>query len=154
MLIRWATSADKAQWVLLAADVAEIFGAPDMPENESFGSYADSKIAKYEALVAVDRMSGKAHGVIGFSRANNRISWFGVFEDRRGKGIGSKLLQTALRQLDTTQEISVVTFCGDYAPGIPARVVYEKFGFAETALTEYDGQRRSVMTRPPSGEKL
>jgi diadenosine tetraphosphate (Ap4A) HIT family hydrolase/GNAT superfamily N-acetyltransferase len=153
MLIRWAAIADKAQWISLATDVAEIFGAPDMPKSESFGSYADSKIANYEALMAVDRMSGKALGVIGFSRANNRISWFGVFENRRGKGIGSKLLQTALRQLDTTREISVVTFRSDHAPGVPARAVYEKFGFAETSLTEHDGQPRSVMTRPPSDEK-
>jgi len=47
-------------------------------------------------------MNGKNMGFIGFSRTNNRISWFAMSEKYRGKGVGSRLLKTALRQLDNT----------------------------------------------------
>ena len=153
MLIRWATINDKKDWQTVAAAVAEIFGAPDMPESASFLEYMDSKIDKYEALVAVDRMSSECLGFIGFSRTNNRISWFGVLENERGRGIGSRLLKTALRQLDTTNEITVTTFREDYQPGLPARVVYSKFGFSDKEQIEHDGQPRSLMSRPSSDEK-
>jgi len=153
MLIRWATINDKTDWQTVAADVAEIFGAPDMPVSASFIEYMDSKISKYEALTAVDRMSGKCLGFIGFSRTNNRISWFGVLENERGRGIGSRLLKTALRQLEPTREITVTTFREDYQPGFSARTLYGKFGFVDKEQIEHDGQPRSLMSRPPSDEK-
>ena len=152
MLIRWATINDRADWQAVAVTVAEIFGAPDMPESNSFCEYMDSKISKYEALTAVDRISGKCLGFIGFSRTNNRISWFGVLENKRSRGIGSRLLKTALRQLDTTKEITVTTFCKNYQPGLPARMVYERFGFVDKEQIEHEGQPRSLMSRPSSDE--
>ena len=144
---------DRIDWKAVAANVAEIFGAPNMPESESFAEYMDNKIGNYEVLTAVDQMSNKCLGFIGFSRNNNRISWFGVLENERGRGIGSRLLKTALSQLDTTKEITVTTFCENYLPGLPARAVYSKFGFVDKEKTEHDGQPRSLMSRPPSIEK-
>lgn len=92
-------------------------------------------------------------GFIGFSRTNNRISWFAVFEKYRNKGVGGRLLKTCLRQLDTTRENSVVTFRDDYLPGAPARAVYARSGFADRELTTNDGLPRSLMVRPASDEK-
>jgi diadenosine tetraphosphate (Ap4A) HIT family hydrolase/ribosomal protein S18 acetylase RimI-like enzyme len=153
MLIRWATSADKPDWTVRANDVAEMFGAPDMPQSSLFREYMASKIDKYEALVAIDRMSGKCMGFIGFSRTKNRISWLGVSEQKRGRGIDSRLLKTALRHLDTNSEITVTTFRDDYAPGFPAKAVYRKFGFTDKEYIEHDGQPRVIMSRPPTAEK-
>ena len=153
MLIRWAQAEDKAAWTDLAQGVAEIFGAPDMPTSQSFNDYMTNKIARYEALLAADRMSNSCLGIIGFSRINNRVSWLGVFERHRGKGIGSRLLQTALRQLDTARDITVTTFRDDYPPGLPARALYKKFGFNDVELTIHDGQPRALMVRPSSNEK-
>ena len=65
----------------------------------------------------------------------------------------SRLLMTALRQLDGGKEITVVTFRDDYAPGAPARATYQKFGFVDRQLTTHDGLPRSEMARPASGEK-
>ena len=154
MLIRWATEKDLPAWYALATDISNIFQYPgDMGTDPEFIEYAQRKVGKYEALTAVDYMSGKNMGFIGFSRTNNRIGWFAVSEKYRKKGMGRRLLKTALRQLDTTREISVVTFREDYPPGAQARVIYTKFGFADRELITHNGLTRSLMVRPASDEK-
>ena len=107
MLIRWVTADDRVAWQQLAGTVANLFGSPNMPFEQSFLSYMDSKITKHEALIAVDRMSNECLGIIGFSRTNNRISWFAVTEQYRNKGIGTRLLNMSLRQLNTSLNITV-----------------------------------------------
>lgn len=107
MLIRWAIPEDKASWIKLAENVANIFSFPTMSTDKDFLEYIDNKISKFEALISIDRMSGNCIGIISFSRTNNRITWFGVFEQYRGKGIGTRLLSTAVRQLDTSRDITV-----------------------------------------------
>jgi diadenosine tetraphosphate (Ap4A) HIT family hydrolase/GNAT superfamily N-acetyltransferase len=153
MLIRWAAAGDKPAWIGLTGDAAGGFDDPDTPPGASFHEYIESGTGKYEALIAVDRMSGLCLGVIGFSRRRNRITWFGVREEKRGQGIGSRLLMTALRQLDTGREITVVTFGDGYAAGTPARAVFRKFGFADREVVCHDGRPMAVMARPPSDEK-
>jgi ribosomal protein S18 acetylase RimI-like enzyme len=133
MLIRFATEKDLPAWCRLATEISPIFRHPaDMGTDPEFISYAKIKVGKYEALTAVDYMSGKNVGFTGFSRTYNRITWFGVTEKNRSKGIGSRLLKTALRQLDHTKPITVETYPEGYEPGIPAKKLYRKFGFMET----------------------
>lgn len=133
VLIRWATDGDLPAWYALATEVSPIFRHPaDMGKDPEFISYAKSKAGKYEALTAVDYVSGSNIGFIGFSRTNNRITWFGVSEKYRCRGVGSRLLKTAMRQLDPMKPITVETFPEGYAPGIPAKNLYRKFGFMET----------------------
>lgn len=133
MLIRWAAEPDFYSWCQLATEVSQIFRHPDdMGQDPEFCSYVQSKSGKFEVLTAVDYISGKNMGFIGLSRTHNRITWFGVFEKYRGKGVGSRLLKTALRHLDSKKPITVETFPEGYEPGVPARNLYKKFGFAET----------------------
>jgi diadenosine tetraphosphate (Ap4A) HIT family hydrolase/ribosomal protein S18 acetylase RimI-like enzyme len=133
MLFRFATEADLSVWYALATEVSPIFRHPaDMGKDAEFIAYAQSKAGKYEALTAVDYMSGANVGFIGFSRTHNRITWLGVSEKYRGRGVGSRLLKTALRQLDNTKPITVETYPDGYAAGIPAKNLYRKFGFVET----------------------
>ncbi len=133
MLIRFATEKDLPAWYALATEVSQEFRHPsDMGADPEFISYAKSKVSKGEALTAVDYMSGENMGFIGFSRTNNRITWFAVSKKFRRKGVGSRLLKTALRQLDYTKPITVETYPEGYEPGIPARNLYRKFGFVET----------------------
>lgn len=154
MLIRWASKKDLDAWRALATEVSPIFGFPaDLGADSEFIAYAQSKAEKYEALTAVDYMSGENMGFIGFSRTHNRISWFGVYESCRGKGVGNRLLKTALRQLDANRDITVVTFRDDYPQGAAARTVYKKFGFTKEKLIEHDGFPRCEMTRPADNEK-
>ena len=122
MLIRWANGNDLLAWQTLATEVSAIFGHPaDMGVDPEFIEYTKSKVSKYEALTAIDYTSSDNVGFIGFSRTNNRITWFAVSEKYRGKGAGDRLLRTALRQLDTNKDITVNTFCDDCLHGSAAR---------------------------------
>lgn len=155
MLIRWANKSDKSDWILLAKNVAHIFGNLNMPTDRDFHEYMDGKLSKYEALIAVDRMTKDCLGIIGFSRTYNRITWFGVFEKHRRKGIGSKILKCALNQLDSSKEITVETYRDDYELGAPARNAYHKNGFVDVDNTLFDhlGNPRCKMVIVPIDKK-
>ncbi len=154
MLIRWVNKSDIPAWCETATEVSGIFQHPgDMGKDPEFIEYAKSKISKYEALTAVDYMSGENMGFIGFSRENNRISWFAVSERYRRKGAGGRLLKTALRQLDTNKNITVITFIYDYKPGAAAREIYKKYGFIAEEPAMHNGLPRCKLTRPASYEK-
>lgn len=154
MLIRFATENDIPAWCELATEVSQLFQHPgDMGADPEFISYAKRKVSKFEAVTAIDYMSGKNMGFIGLSRKNNSITWFAVFENNRRKGVGGRLLRTALRQLDTSREICVITFLGGYLPGAPARAIYEKYGFIDKETVMHGGLTRSLMVRPASDEK-
>lgn len=154
MLIRWATENDLPAWYKLATEVSEVFQHPsDMGAELESNSKGKGSVSRYEMLTAVDYMSGNSMGFILFSRGKNCITWFAVSEKYRGKGVGSRLLKTALRHLDTTKDISVTTFTEDYSPGMAARAIYKKFNFTKEAPTTHNGLLRSEMTRPASSEK-
>ena len=136
MLIRFATAHDIPAWEALATAVSPLFQHPtDLGHDPEFREYLRRKVAAFEALVAVDYRSGACMGFLGFSRTHNHDSWFAVAEVYRGKGVGSRLLMTAIRQLDHTQAISVVTFTAEYPPGRAARTLYQRFGFADSEET-------------------
>jgi ribosomal protein S18 acetylase RimI-like enzyme len=109
-----------------------------MDTDTEFIDYAKRKIEQKESLIAVDDMDKEFFGFIGFSRHFNRITWFGVLEKYRNKGIGSKLLEMALKELDKTKEITVETYRENFIPGQPARYVYKKYGFIETENNLFD----------------
>ncbi|MCL2045806.1 MAG: GNAT family N-acetyltransferase [Oscillospiraceae bacterium] len=158
MLIRWASDGDLPRWFEIATELSTIMRHPgDMGADPEFMEYAKSKASKYEALTAVDYMSGANMGFIGFSKSNNRITWLGVSEKHRNKGAGSQLLMTALRQLDHTQPITVETYPDEYEPGAPAKRLYRRFGFVETEsnllLPHFYGEIVCRMTADLSDEK-
>ncbi|MHC1694094.1 MAG: GNAT family N-acetyltransferase [Eubacteriales bacterium] len=133
MLIRWATEKDIPAWCVLATEVSPIFRNPaDMGRDPEFIDYTQNKTGKYEAITAINYITGENMGFIGFSRTNNRISWFGVCKKHRGRGVGKRLLNTAIRHLDHTKPITVETFPDGFVPGIPAKSLYLKLGFVET----------------------
>jgi ribosomal protein S18 acetylase RimI-like enzyme len=59
-------------------------------------------------------------------------------EKYRNKGIGGKLLEKALNELDKSKEITVETYRDNYIPGQPARHLYKRFGFKETENDLFD----------------
>jgi len=133
--------------------VASLFGSEEMPDDPGFHRHMDSKIEKYEALIAVQRMAGECLGVISFSRSHNRISWFAVSEAHRGRGVGARLLRCALNQLDPSKEITVETFLEGQEGGEPALRLYHKFGFevVDRAVNDALGNpRRRMVTMPSS----
>ena len=155
MLITWATEREIGKWRALATEVSPIFRHPaDMGSDPEFIAYTERRAGNYEALIAVDRMSGDCLGIIGFSRAKNSITWLAVAEAHRRRGAGSKLLRVALNQLDHERPITVETFPEGFPPGKPAKNLYRKFGFIETEsdLTGPFDTRICRMTLDLSGE--
>lgn len=154
MLIRYAIQSDTAAWLNLADNVASVFRAPDMSKDPEFLDYMKSKISKNEALIAIDMATSSCMGIIGFSRTHNRITWFGVFDMHRGKGVGTKLLRTALDELDLSRDITVETYREDYEAGRAARAVYKKMGFVDTNQEYFDklGNPICLMVRSPLDE--
>lgn len=155
MLIRWAQAEDRAQWQDLAGEVAELFGSPEMPRAPEFLAFMDAKIERNEALAAVDRRSGELWGMLGFSRQHNRVSWLAVRRERRGRGIGARLLRCALNQLDNARPVSVTTFRAGDLEGAPARALYLRYGFTEVDCAAADelGNPRARLELPPDGRK-
>ena len=83
-------------------------------------------------------------GVLLFSKQNNKICCLAVLPEYRKQGIASKLLSTALEDLDRTKNITVSTFRESDPKGIAPRELYKKFGFVEAELIEefgYPNQR-------------
>jgi len=150
MIIRFAEEDELEKWKIVARNVAEIFGNPTMDTDIEFIDYAQRKIKQKEALIAVDDINNEFYGIIGFSKHFNRITWFGVIDKYRNKGIGSKLLEKALNELDKTKEITVETYRENYIPGQPARHVYIKYGFKEIENNLFDsfGNERCKLSIP------
>ena len=136
--------------ITLAREVEPLFESP-MAEDKGFHEFIKRKIAQHEALVVCDgKQSDELMGLIAFSHNNNAISWFAVFEEYRGRGIGTELLAQAISELDSKKEITVITFREDNEGGLPARRLYQKFGFKDfDANYFHDGHPRCFMKRPP-----
>jgi diadenosine tetraphosphate (Ap4A) HIT family hydrolase/GNAT superfamily N-acetyltransferase len=154
MLIRWATENDLHSWYTLATEVSQIFQYPtDMGAELESENRGKGAVSRFEMLTAVDYMSGNNMGFICFSRKENCITWFAGSERYRSKGTGERLLKTALRQLDSNNDIIVNTFPDDYQQGAAARALYKKYGFTEEKPIMHDGHPRCEMKRPASSEK-
>jgi GNAT superfamily N-acetyltransferase len=151
MVISLAKPEEIMKWQTVAKDVAEIFGNLNMPNDPEFIEYAKRKISQREAYIAIDEFDKEFYGFIGFSKHFNRITWFGVLKEHRNKGIGSKLLEKAIDELDKTKDITVETYRENYEPGKPARYTYEKHGFKETENDLYDhfGNERAKLVISP-----
>jgi ribosomal protein S18 acetylase RimI-like enzyme len=152
MIVRFAKEDEVEKWKMVAKDVAEIFGNPVMDTDLEFIDYAQRKIRQKEAIIATDDENEEFYGFVGFSKHYNRITWFGVLEKYRNKGIGSKLLEKAINELDKTKEITVETYRDNYIPGKPARQVYKKFGFkeVESNIVDHLGNERCKLSIMPN----
>lgn len=128
----FAKPEDLPLWLEVTNDVGEIMRVPDMSTNSDFLEYAKRKLEQNNAIMAYDDCNEKCAGFVGFSRHNNSITWLGVKNEYRNKGIGSGLLISALKELDDDKRITVNTYPGHYLPGRPARRLYFKHGFTET----------------------
>ena len=78
-------------------------------------------------------------GVLLFSRKHNMICCLGVSENHRRKGIASILLSEAIKNLDSTRDIVVSTFCEGDPKGVAPRALYKKFGFIEGQFIDAHG---------------
>ncbi|MCC8022247.1 MAG: GNAT family N-acetyltransferase [Clostridiales bacterium] len=152
MLIRWMETGDIPDLLRLADEVGGLFGHPGMAGDPQFLEGMKRRMERHEAIAAVDRKSGRCRGAICFSRKCNEIVWLAVETELRGNGMGRRLLDAALLQLDWNRPVWVVTFHDGQAEGIPARRLYEGFGFrTESAVQDEFGNPRSRMVLEPDG---
>jgi len=137
MNYRNANPDDLAMWLDVARDVGGIMRVPDMDTNQSFLEYAKRKLEQENAIIAYDKEADECAGFIGFSIHNNSITWLGVKEKYRNRGVGSELIKSVLSLLDHNKRITVNTYPQDYLPGRPARSLYSKHGFVETVSVQF-----------------
>ncbi len=88
-------------------------------------------------------------GVLLFSRGHNMICFLAVSPQHRKGGIASKLLKTALGELNREKEITVSTFREDDEKGTAPRALYKKFGFVPDKLTVEFGYPNQVFVLKP-----
>ncbi len=150
MLIKALSSDYIPQWLDLAREMEPIFQGI-MVNDTKFQDFMKRKIEEKEVFMVLDRMNPLVvMGIIAFSKKNNHVAWFGVFEKYRKKGVGSKLLECAINQLDNTKEIEVITFRDDQPYALPAKNIYKKYGFKEIDNSMFhNNQPRCLMKRPP-----
>ena len=149
MQVELATPEIIPAWIELAREVEPLFEGR-MADEEDFHEFIRRKIAQRDAFIVRDRANyNELMGLIAVSHHNNTISWFAVFEKYRRNGVGSMLLAHAIEDLDHTREISVTTFREENKEGLPARRLYQKFGFRDFDVNAfYDGHPRCIMKRP------
>lgn len=127
-----STGADFDRWLKLAAEVENLFGP--MVTEPGFQTALTQKIAEGQAFcVRQDEHSTGTRllgGVI-ISTEENEIVWLAVSASARGNGLGDRLLAYAIENLDQTRPMSVVTFDNSVKAGLPAKRLYQKYGFAD-----------------------
>ena len=143
MKVCFGKPADTDQWMSLVRRVSWNF--PGLETERDLEEYRQTVlrfIEKRQALCA--KSDGQIQGVLLFSRNRNMICCLAVSPESRRKGIASKLLETALSELDRNRDIAVSTFREGDEKGAAPRSLYRKFGFAEAELTEEFGYPNQV----------
>ena len=128
-----STLEDFDQWIRLATEVEPLFGP--MVKDPRFNEGLRQAILDGNAFCIrkADSGDGKTlQGGIVVSREANEILWFAVEEGSRGQGIGKTLLKEAIQHLDHSRPITVTTFDGSVKAGLPARRLYQKYGFNDS----------------------
>ena len=128
-----STLADFDQWIRLAKEVEPLFGP--MVKDPGFNEGLRQAISDGDTFCIRKANGGNGQtlqGGIVVSRGENEILWFAVAEESRGQGIGKALLKKAIQSLDHSRPITVTTFDGSVEAGLPARKLYQTFGFNDS----------------------
>ena len=142
-MVQVATEEDVSQWLDLANEVGELFGA-DMANDPDFLGWLNRNIARSSAYVV--RMDGKVAGAMAFREG--RINWLAVREEWRHQGAGKALVRFA--QAAGPQEIRVTTFGASHPhkQSVATRRFFEALGFQSTKEPPEaapDGTAREVL---------
>ena len=132
-MVRLVTLNDIPAWLELAKEVEPLFGEmvgnPDLEHGIRHAIFEKS-------VYGIENDHHSLEGIIALDRSENAIAWLAVSSKAQGKGIGSKLVEKALDELDRTQDITVQTFAESQEEGTPARKLYMKYGFQRVRPAE------------------
>lgn len=132
MMPQVSTLDDITEWIRLAREVEPLFGP--MTHDPSFREALQEAIRDGRAICVKRAGVGNGplvQGGIVISREANEILWLAVEDVSRGLGIGKALLAEAIRCLDQERPITVTTFAAAIEAGLPARRLYQAFGFKD-----------------------
>ena len=148
MDLRYGTPADIDPWMALVTAVRDNF--PGLETAESLADHRATVLRFMEKRQALCVKDGdRAVGVLLFSRKRNMLCCLAVSPEYRRRGIASRLLEAALRELDPAREITVSTFRAEDEKGTAPRALYRKFGFREGELTVEFDYPNQIFVRPP-----
>ena len=153
MEVCFGTPADIDRWMNLVRRVSR-----DFPGLETEGDLEEHRqtvlkfMKKRQALCV--KSDDQIQGVLLFSRNRNMICCLAVAPEFRRKGAASKLLETALSELDRDRDITVSTFREGDEKGTAPRALYRKFGFTEAELTEEFGYPNQVFVLQKKSMKI
>jgi Acetyltransferases len=148
IIVEYGKCIDINSWMQLVHEVHTEF--PGLETSESIEEHKRTvlKFMDEQRAVCVKDMD-KVVGVLLFSKKHNMICCLAVLPEYRRQGIANLLLQTALRQLDNNQIISVSTFREGDSKGIAPRKLYKKLGFVEDELIHEFGYPNQKFLRYP-----
>lgn len=144
-----ATLGDVASWLQIVREVEPAFGP--MPD---FASTLHRKIERGDAICV--RRNAAAPPVVdgglllGGTAPERRIRWLAVRSTARRAGVGAALVAAAIDRIGPATTISLDTFGADNPYGLPARALYEHFGFEATEMVDPgpEGGTRQRFVRP------
>lgn len=138
--VRAATGQDVDAWLSLADEVEPLFGP--MPHLRRA---VERGIDRGTALVTGDKASITGGMLLSRDDQKHQILWLAVRTSARGQDRGAALVQAALDHWPDG-DIDVTTFVEGQAGGLPARRLYERFGFEliGTAPPAPDGSPRDL----------
>ncbi len=128
-MIRLLKEDDIHQWQNIIREVEPLFGS--MLDDPTFLPAIKEAIKANIVFGYEDNMKHEIVGVVVVNRETNSIEWLAVSMKQKKGGIGSKLLEKAILELDNTKDITVQTFAQEVEAGIPARKLYQKYDFID-----------------------
>ena len=143
MEVCFGMPADIDRWMDLVRRVSWNF--PGLETEEGLEEHRQTVLklmGKRQALCV--KADDQIQGVLLFSRNRNMICCLAVSPEARRKGIASKLLETALGEMDRSRDITVSTFREGDEKGTAPRALYRKYGFREAELTVEFGYPNQV----------
>ena len=128
-IVRLVAESDLPEWLNLVREVEALFGP--VVDDPDFLPAVNEAIRSNLVFGYENEETHKIEGVLIISHDVNSIEWLAVSEKARNGGIGSKLLEKALAELDTEKDITVQTFAAEIEAGTAARKLYQKYGFVD-----------------------
>lgn len=138
ILLKVIEANDIPQWLKLSSEfdlyIKELVGSLSQwydgnEKDIAFSDYMNSKIAKKEAIMAVERANTDCLGIIAFSRNNNRITFFAVSHKAHFESVSKLLIDYALSHLDMNKRINVNVIMSDAEILCKEREVLSNYGF-------------------------
>ncbi len=126
----YATPLDLEAWMDFVAEIKENF--PWLGPLDVYRFHLHEHIMAGEALCIKD--GARVIGVALILRAENRLLCLAVSPAYRRRGLATRLLHAAVKELDAHRAITVRTFRAEDPRGTAPRAMYARFGFTEGAL--------------------